>query len=354
MKIIHCDYKSGEVKVKTENLDDLWYLNTIIDSNDLVSSITFRKIKLGGEDERKTQVIKKKVYVTIKVEKVEFHKYSDILRVSGTIFEGPEDIPHGSYHTINVEINTELKITKENWLKYQKDKLTESTKIESTNILAVAFDREEAYVFKITRQGHEFVTSIKGQVAKKNFEQQSTNFYEEIIQLAKSYDDRENYFRIIMASPAFYNDELQKNLKDNKLGQKIVMGTISSVNKISINEIMQRPELENILQKDHTSKEIKLVQELLTNISKNEKYVYSFKESKGAAELGAIDKLLVTDNLIHKYRVEEKFNELESVMKTADQMGAEVHIIQSEHEGGKKLDGLGGIAAILRYNVWWI
>ena len=29
-------------------------------------------------------------------------------------------------------------------------------------------------------------------------------------------------------------------------------------------------------------------------------------------------------------------------------------IISSEHEGGHKLDGLGGIAAILRYKLYWL
>jgi protein pelota len=38
-------------------------------------------------------------------------------------------------------------------------------------------------------------------------------------------------------------------------------------------------------------------------------------------------------------------------MKTAEQTKAEIYIISSEHEGGKKLDGLGGMGAILRYKL---
>ena len=36
MKLMHSDFKKGEAKVKIENLDDLWYLNQIIDTKDLV------------------------------------------------------------------------------------------------------------------------------------------------------------------------------------------------------------------------------------------------------------------------------------------------------------------------------
>ena len=45
MKKIFEDLKHGIVKIKIENLDDLWYLSTIVDKGDLVKGETFRKIK---------------------------------------------------------------------------------------------------------------------------------------------------------------------------------------------------------------------------------------------------------------------------------------------------------------------
>ena len=324
MKILNFDKRNGIAKVKTENLDDLWYLSNIIDKGDNVSGVTFRKIKLGGEDDRKQAVVKKKAYITITVEKIEFHKYNDVLRINGLIIEGPEEIPRGSFHTINVEDNTEIEIKKEKWPKYQYDKLQESTKVKTSDILVCAFDREEAYFFKIRRQGYEYLTSIKGQVAKKGYDQQATSFYSEIINILKEQTKQIDYFKIVMASPAFYNDEFQKALNDEGLKKKIVMATCSSVGKTSITEIMSRPELAGVMKDDATASEIKYVEELLSFISKQEKNVYGIEETRKASGLGAIDKLLVTDNLIHKYREEEKF---------------------------EKLDGLGGIAAILRYEI---
>ena len=108
----------------TTSLDDLWYLSNIIDKDDTLSGRTIRKIKLG-EDERNTRIIKKVITLAIKVERVEFHKYSNSLRVSGKIISAPEDIPKGSYHTFDVTDNTTLKISKPNWLNYQIEKLKE-------------------------------------------------------------------------------------------------------------------------------------------------------------------------------------------------------------------------------------
>ncbi|MEK6816500.1 MAG: mRNA surveillance protein Pelota, partial [Nanoarchaeota archaeon] len=83
MKVVYKNFKAGDLKVQTQNLDDLWYLSNIVDENDLVSGKTFRKIKIGQEPNVK--VVKKPVFLTIQVEKVEFHKYSNSLRVSGKV-----------------------------------------------------------------------------------------------------------------------------------------------------------------------------------------------------------------------------------------------------------------------------
>ncbi|HLC65017.1 MAG TPA: mRNA surveillance protein Pelota, partial [Candidatus Nanoarchaeia archaeon] len=61
--------------------------------------------------------------------------------------------------------------------------------------------------------------------------------------------------------------------------------------------------------------------------------------------------LLVTDGLIKKSRDEKKYPILEKIMKTVDSINGEVHLISSEHDGGKRLDGLGGIGGILRYKL---
>ena len=71
MKLINSDLKKGRVKVKIENLDDLWYLNQIIESHDIIKGKTFRKIKIGQEDQRKQKVSKKTVFLVVEVENVE-------------------------------------------------------------------------------------------------------------------------------------------------------------------------------------------------------------------------------------------------------------------------------------------
>ena len=46
-----------------------------------------------------------------------------------------------------------------------------------------------------------------------------------------------------------------------------------------------------------------------------------------------------------------KYDYIESIMKTVDSTKGDILIVSSDNEAGKKLDGLGGIAAILRYKI---
>ena len=93
------------------------------------------------------------------------------------------------------------------------------------------------------------------------------------------------------------------------------------------------------------------MEKLLLNISKNKLSTYGLKEVENASNMGAIELLLVTDSLLHKLREKNSFQQLEKIMKNVESSKGTVHIISSDHDAGKKLEGLSGIAAILRYEI---
>jgi len=103
--------------------------------------------------------------------------------------------------------------------------------------------------------------------------------------------------------------------------------------------------------KDETvSKEMLLVEKVLEEISKDGLVVYGLNEVKKAIEYGAVDTLLITDKLITKFK-QEDFSKLDKLLLSVEKIKGKIQTISSEHEGGKKLDNLGGIAALLRFKV---
>ena len=353
MKIL--GFRKNEAKLVIETLDDLWQLSNIIDTDDTVEGRTFRKIKLGGAEDRSQKIVKKPVFLKIGVEKVEFHRYSDVLRVSGKVLEGKEDIPKGSYHTFNVEEGSTITLIKPEWFRYQRQKLDESAKEKKPDTLICVFDREEAYIALMKRYGFEIIAELKGEVAKKAEVQQPVkNFYEEIIKSLQEYVKRHSIRHVILASPAFWKEDLMKNLKDPALRKMIVSATCSSCDKGAINEVLKRPEVQTVLQQDRISSEILLVEELLSEISRQGAAAYGIDETETAVNAGASKALLITDSLIQKARQEDDasaFGRINTIMKMADRTESKIHIISSDHDGGRKLDGLGGIGAILRYKM---
>ena len=142
-----------------------------------------------------------------------------------------------------------------------------------------------------------------------------------------------------------------KELKDDELRQKVILATCSSATKNGIDEVIKRPEVREALKQERIVKEINKVEELLTEISKNSLAVYGLKETENVVLMGAVKELLITDSFIQKSRNENFYNIVDNIMKTVDKTKGEIEIISSEHEGGKRLEGLGGIAAILRFRV---
>ncbi|MBI4448254.1 mRNA surveillance protein pelota [Candidatus Woesearchaeota archaeon] len=351
MDIIYQDLKKGEIKVRARTLDDLWCLSQIIEPEDLVSGKTIRKIKLG-EAEARTSIIKKPVRITLGVEKVEFHKFSNSLRVSGTIIEGPEDIPKSAYHTFDLKEGSAIKIIKKEWPKYQLNKIFEATKEKSLGILLCVLDRETATFALLKKYGYEILAELEGEVEKKGDEKQKeSTFYYDLAKMLNEYVDRHQIKKIVIASPAFWKENLIKIIekKHPELKEKIIQASCNATGKNGINEILKRGEVITALRDERVTKEISLVEELLKEIGKNELAVYGFEETKKSAEAGAIKNLLLTDEFLQKTREEGKYKQLEEVMRIVEKTKGEINIISTEHDGGKKLKGIGGIAGILKY-----
>ena len=114
MRVLKKDLRGeeGEIALLPESLDDLWHLQHLISRGDLVFALTHRKLPAIADKARPEKMERKTVRLGVKVEDVEFHMYSNWLRVHGIIKSGMDV---GQYHTLNIEVGTDLSILKYHW-----------------------------------------------------------------------------------------------------------------------------------------------------------------------------------------------------------------------------------------------
>jgi len=84
--------------------------------------------------------------------------------------------------------------------------------------------------------------------------------------------------------------------------------------------------------------------------SQPERVEYGFHQVRAACEQGAVDSLLLTDDLFRAQSVSRRGLYVGLVESVRDTNGV-VHIFSSLHVSGEQLSRLGGVAAILRFPI---
>ncbi|HOI39240.1 MAG TPA: mRNA surveillance protein pelota [Methanobacterium sp.] len=350
MRIIHQDAKRGIIELFPETLDDLWHLSHLIEPGDLVSSRTTRRIQdTSGERLRSDRGIKKTFFMGIRVESINFHKYTGKLRAKGVIEKGPEDLVSlGSHHTLDLKLENSVKIKKEKWSRWHRKRIKEA--IDASKIpraLVVVIEDDNADMGILRQYGVEYYGPIIGGVSgkrmvQKNRQQVINNFYEKIIDTITKFEGIEG---IIIAGPGFGKNDFYQFISQKypDLANISRLESTGAGGRSGIHEVLQKGILEEMATEGRIAQEIRMMARVLEEIGKTSNLVtYGKNEVKTAAEAGAIEQLLVIDELLRE-------EDVEKIMDMAENLGGKVMVLSSEHDGGKQLNALGGLAALLRY-----
>ena len=347
MKIVFKDIKHGEIKLIVENLDDLWHLYNIIDQGDLVRAVTFRTEEQKEDKIRSKKPEKKRMKLGIRVNDIKFHEFSDRLRIQGKIEEGPQEI--GSFHTFNIEADNmeRLSIVKKDWKDHQLQRIDEAIKLRNQVILTfVCLDDESATIAVLRHSGIQYITEINSNRSGKMYESKDTEheYFREIISVVKNNKTKDSV--LIILGPGFTREHFIKYGQDREpqlFEKSIVYGTGNS-GMNGIQEAIKTGIVDQITKENRVVFETNLVEKIFEEIKKDGLAIYGIEEVKNALIIGAVERLLITDILIRKKIGEE-------LLYLAKQNKSDFTIINTINEAGKKLEGIGGVAAILRYKI---
>lgn len=349
--------KKGFVKVIPETFDDLWHLYNIIYKNDEVYTRTTREIKPDEKYARPRRGKRIPVFLGVKVEKIAWDKLLGRLRVHGIICKGPETVPLGAHHTVNIALNKPLTIVKNKWARHHVERLKRASKTSEKPVTIVAID-DESYAIATTKQyGIEIkmeervklpgkLEAEKRSAAVKEYFRKALNSLRQVWTATRS--------PIAIIGVGFVKKDFAKFLRNEATDVAKLVVDVKSVNNsgvAGIYEALRSGILLKTMKHMRIAEETEVIEEVLKRLGKNESSIaYGFDDVKRLAELGAIDTMVLADATLRKASDKERLV-VEDLMRVVEQKGGKIMVMSTEHEAGSKLIALGGIAALLRFSI---
>jgi protein pelota len=347
--------KKGFAKIVPETFDDLWHIYNLIYKNDEVYAYTTREIKPDEKYARPKRGERVSVFLGVRAEKVVWDRLLRKLRVHGTICEAPEIVPTGAHHTLNIGLNTPVTIVKKEWAEHQIERLERARKTSERPVIIFAID-DEGYAIATTAQyGVEVKVEERVKLpGKLEAEKRSAAIKEYFRKALNSLRQIWNTMQspIAIIGVGFVKNDFAKFLEKEAVDIAKSVIDVKGVNNggvAGIYEAMRSGVLLKAVKHLRVIEETEVMEEILKRLGRNEQNVtYGFEEVKKAAEMGAIETLILADTMLRETSDDKRLI-LEDLMKNVEQKGGKVMVISTEHEAGAKLIALGGIAALLRF-----
>jgi len=343
MKILKVDRKNNCFEAIPDSFDDLWHIEKLVEKGDLVSGESERKIKPKTEGEK---AFRQKIFVEIEAEKTDYQEATNQLRILGIVTSAkPEElVALKAHHAIEVEPGTKITVKKKELKNYHVERLERAKNASGREkLLLVVMDDEEAELAFLKDNGLETKTRILAGKSGKRYEnkEKGNKYFDEITSAIENTGAE----KIVIAGPGFEKDKFRKFLDEKKPGKKISYETTNSVGITGLNELVKTGKIDKLIENYHSAEEAKAVEKILQGLGLGEASV-GFEETKKAVDANAVETLTISEKTIAEQR-----QKTEEIIDKADRLGAKIIFVNPKSEAGKQLEGLGGIAASLRYKM---
>ncbi|UCE29086.1 MAG: mRNA surveillance protein pelota [Candidatus Bathyarchaeota archaeon] len=348
--------RRGVAKVSPDNLDDLWHLYNIIHKGDEVHARTTREKKVDEQYARPKRGKRVRVLLGVRVESVLWDKTLNRLRIHGIVCKAPEKISvKGEHHTLNVTVNKPITIVKSKWSKHQKDRLRRASQVEVTPIVVMSMDNEEYCIAVLRQYGVEAKVEEKTRLPGKLEAEKRVGAIQGFFKSAlKALKDVWIGLRcpIVIIGPGFMKGGFVKYINreaSDVAGAVVDVKGVNSGGLAGIEEALRSGVFTKTLKHVRVAEENSVVEEVLARLGKGRSDVtYGFEMAEKISSFGAVEKLLLADSTLREASDEERIA-LEKLMRDVENRGGQISVISTEHEAGVKLLGLGGVAALLRF-----
>ncbi|MBR9678816.1 MAG: peptide chain release factor 1 [Nanoarchaeota archaeon] len=173
--------------------------------------------------------------------------------------------------------------------------------------------------------------------------EQKQSYMNELGRIITKAMEKHGTQKIILAGPGPFKEELNN---ERFLGQNLkkIIGLVDVgyAGTDGFEEVLQKSE--DLIKEEELYNEKKELQEFFEKLAKTpNKTTYGYSQVLNIIETGAVEKIFITEN-----NTEEKIEKINDIAKN---YGTQIMIVSTETREGETLKALGGIGAILRYEI---
>jgi len=255
-------------------------------------------------------------------------------------------------HSLLVSPGQELTIRKEAWGPTQTRILDES-RSSDRRFLLVAMDRREAGVGLLVGSHLTVLTTVESGASGKQGaggkEVDMQPYYRKVLEVLKGEWRQGDH--VVLAGPGntkMAMDNLVRKDPDLAKAASLVEGFDLSGSD-GVRALVKFEGFRKVAGESVLVEVQEAVEEAVKRISRGERRIaYTLPRVAEAAQAGAVEKCVVSDDVFSN-NVDE--NELVRTLNTVEDKGGKVFLCDSSLETGKQVSALGGIVALLRYDL---
>jgi protein pelota len=289
--------------------------------------------------------VRKRIYLVVKVEDTQFHPFTDALRLKGLVIDAPPDV--SGYHTFNVDPGSTIDLNSDDLGDADMDLLNESgERSGSEQAVLISIDDTTCSIHRLRDYGLEFQASLEISGGKRfGGSDRWESFIDDIMRSFQPIYTPPT--PIIIIGPSFFKEKLAKKVRETfrEPDIQVVILNASAGGLSGVREAFNnKSEISAVLKRSRNVMEVQMIEDLLSRIGRGKGAVYGEDEVRKAIELGAVETLLVSDRIFREGLGRE-------MMEMCRNMNSKGMVISSHHDQGKMFDRMGGVAALLRFEI---
>ncbi|KAF2095382.1 translation factor pelota [Rhizodiscina lignyota] len=371
---------SGSVTLCPEVPEDMWHAYNLIRPTDILRANTIRRVVTKQSATGTTSSERMHVTLTIRVKSTDFDTSAGQLHISGIVASENQHVGLGQHHTLDLELHRNFTLEKaDGWDSIAIEILKESVKTGNTaQLWAVVMQEGLANICQITEHQTIHRQAVTVAIPHKrsgtsDYEKAVTKFHSTLlstllrhIELPSTPSPSNPPPPLLIASPAFYAANFLKYIKETatSTNNKVLLSYCSTIltahassgHMSALAAALASPALRSKITDAKYARETALMDRFYELIRKDDQTAwYGPKEVERAVEKGGVGRgggvLLISDSLFRSQDVRTRKRWVSLVDRVRDVEGGEVRVLSSLHESGKRLEALGGIAAILTFPI---